>query len=131
MGLHMYDYLVFDTKVAALDALEAIYANMVESVNSQNLLNVATGQVVQKDELSPDEAVQIDAEKRHFPVFGANAANGAKNTKQGYTTAWADALETLQGKWVFQKPDDSLMDGVVGYSVEPYNPNWFQVGGSI
>jgi hypothetical protein len=119
------DYLVFNTETEAQAALEAIYANMVESVNSPDLLNVATGEVIPKDDLTPDEAVQIDAEDRRFPVFGVNAATGVKDAQQGYTTAWASAQETVQGKWVFAKPDDALMDGVTEYTVEPYDPAWF------
>lgn len=121
------DYLVFTTQAAAQNALETIYANMVESVNSPDLLNVATGEVVPKDDLTPDEAVQIDAEDRYFPVFGVNAESLVKDSQQGYTTAWAVAQETLQTNWVFPKPDDALLDGVTGYTIEPYNPAWFPV----
>jgi hypothetical protein len=119
------DYLIFPTEAAAQTALEVIYANMVASINAPDLLDVSTGQVVLKDDLTPDEAVQTNADQRNFPIFGANAATGIKDTAQGYTTAWAVAQETVQGTWVFAKPDDALMDGVVGYTVEPYDSNWF------
>lgn len=121
------DYLVFDTEAAAQTALEAIYSNMVEAIESHDLLDVTTGQVVPKNDLSPDQAVQVNSGNRHFPIFGVNAATQVKDTEEGYTTAWAVAQETLQGKWVFQKPDDALMDGVTGYTVEPYDPAWFPV----
>lgn len=121
----MNDYLIFDTQAAADAALEAIYANMVKNVESHDLLDVATGQVVGKDNLPPEQAVRIDADFRHFPIFGVNAATGVKNENTGYTTAWAVAQETMQGKWVFPKPEDALTVGVTGYTVEPYNPNWF------
>jgi hypothetical protein len=119
------DYLVFTTEAAAQTALETIYANMVAAVNSPDLLDVSTGQVVPKDDLTPDEAVEIDADQRNFPIFGVNAASGMKDAQQGYTTAWAVAQDTVQGKWVFAKPDDALLDGVVDYTVEPYDPAWF------
>ena len=119
------DYLVFATEASAKTALETIYANMVAAINSPDLLDVSTGQVVPKDELTPSEAVEIDADQRNFPIFGVSAASGVKNAQQGYTTAWAMAQETVQGKWVFQKPDDALMTGVTDYVVEPYNPDWF------
>lgn len=121
----MIDFLVFATENEAKAALEAIYSNMVEAVDSPDLLDVATGQVVLKDDLTPDEAVQVNSGNRHFPVFGANAATKAKNTESGYTTAWAIAQQTAGGAWVFQKPDDALMNGVFGYTVEPYDPAWF------
>jgi len=120
-------YLVFDNQESSNSALEGIYANMVESVNSPDLLNVETGEVINKDELTPDEVVQINAKKRYFPVFGVNAASYVKDLQQGYTTAWAVAQETAQGKWVFAKPDDALLEGVTGYTVAPYDPTWFQV----
>jgi len=120
------DYLVFTTEVSAKAALEVIYANMVAAINSPDLLDVATGQVVPKDDLTPDEAVQVGADDRHFPIFGVNAATGIKDTAQGFTTAWATAQETILETWVFQKPDDALMDGVSDYTVEPYDPAWFQ-----
>ena len=119
------DYLVFETQQDANAALEAIYSNMVEAIDSPDLLDVATGQVVPKDDLSPDQAVQINAGNRHFPIFGKNAATGEKNFRGGYTTAWAVAQETLEGKWVLEKPQDELMHGVIGYTVEPYNSAWF------
>jgi hypothetical protein len=100
---------------------------MVKSINSPDLMDVETGEVVPKDDLTPDEAVRVDAEQRHFPIFGVNAATGVKNTQQGYTIAWAMAKETAQGAWVFQKPDDALLDDVTGYTVEPYDPAWFPV----
>jgi hypothetical protein len=121
----MADYLVFQTQQAAQAALEVIYANMVAAINSPDLMNVATGEVVDKDDLTPDEAVQVDAAQRQFPIFGVNAASGLKDHDSGFTTAWATAQETVQGKWVFQKPDDALMTGVKDYTVEPYDPAWF------
>lgn len=123
----MADYLVFQTQQAAQAALEVIYANMVAAINSPDLMNVATGEVVDKDDLTPDEAVQVNADQRQFPVFGVNAATGLKDHDDGFTTAWAVAQETVDGKWVFPQPDESLMDGVMEYVVEPYNPDWFPV----
>ena len=119
------DYLVFQTQAEASTAADAIYSNMVEAIDSPDLLNVDTGEVVPKEDLTPDEAVQVSAGDRHFPIFGVNAASQLKDDKAGYTTAWAVARETDQGQWVFQKPDDALMAGVVDYTVEPYNPAWF------
>jgi hypothetical protein len=121
----MTDYLVFQTQQAAQLALEVIYANMVAAISSPDLLNVATGQVVDKDDLTPDEAVQVNADQRQFPVFGVNAATGLKDHDSGFTTSWATAQETVDGKWVFPQPDQALMDGVADYVVEPYNPDWF------
>ena len=121
----MNEYLVFETEAEAQAALETIYANMVGAINSPDLENVTTGEVVDKDELTPDEAVEIDAEQRHFPIFGVNAATGEKDHDGGYTTAWAVAQETAQGKWVFQKPDDTLLSGLNGYTIDEFNPDWF------
>lgn len=121
----MNDYLVFQTEAEAKTALEAIYSNMVEAVDSPDLLDVTTGQVVPKDDMTPDEAVQVNAGNRHFPIFGVNAATGVKDHDDGYTTAWDVARQTMQGKWVFQKPDDALLDEVIGYTVEPFDPAWF------
>jgi hypothetical protein len=119
------DYLVFTTEAAAQTALETIYANMVAAISSTDLLDVATGQVVDKDSLTPEQAVQTDSTARHFPIFGVNAATGVKVETAGYTTAWAVAQETVDSKWVFPKPDEALMVGVTGYTVEPYDPDWF------
>lgn len=121
----MNDYLVFDTQTAAEAALETIYANMIGAVDSPDLLNVETQEVVAKDELTPDEVVEVDSVMRYYPVFGVNAATGQTVVNYGYTKAWAEAKETLNGKWVFQKPDDNLMAGVTGFTVEPYDPAWF------
>lgn len=121
------DYLVFQTEYDAQTALETIYANIVAAINSPDLLDVSTGEVVLKDDLTPDEAVEINAEQRHFPIFGANALTKVKDQAQGYTTAWAMAQKTAKNTWVFAKPDNALLDGVAGYTVEPYDPNWFPV----
>ena len=114
------DYLIFQTEALAQTALDTIYANMVATIHSPDLMDVSTGQVVFKDDLTPEEAVQVDADQRHFPIFGVNAATGLKDTQQGHTTAWAVAQATVQNAWVFAKPDDALMDGVTDYTVEPY-----------
>lgn len=121
----MSDYLVFDTKAAANTALETIYANMVAAIPSPDLMNVETQEVVVKDVLTPAEMVGVDAGTRHYPIFGTNAATGVKNAETGYTTAWAVAKETVGGKWVFLKPSDALMVGVVGFVVKPFDPAWF------
>lgn len=121
----MSDYLVFDTKAAANTALETIYANMVAAIPSPDLMNVETQEVVVKDVLTPAEMVGVDAGARHYPIFGTNAATGVKNAKTGYTTAWAVAKETVGGKWVFPKPSDALMVGVVGFVIKPFDPAWF------
>lgn len=121
----MTDYLVFVTQQDAAVAAETIYANMIKGVDSPDLLNVDTGQVVDKDVLTNQEVVQVNSEDRYYPVFGKNAASGVKEEKSGYTTAWANVQETLQGKWVFPKPADVWMNGVINYTVEPYDPNWF------
>ena len=116
---------MFQTEDAANAALEAIYANMVAAIGVPDLLDVTTGQEVPSNEITPEEAAQYEADNRRFPVFGTNAASGIKDSQTGYTTAWAVAQETLQSKWVFQKPDDALLDGVTSYTIEPYDPNWF------
>lgn len=118
-------WLVFQTEQSAKAALESIYANMVGAINSPDLENVTTGEVVEKDELTPEEAVKIDAEQRHFPIFGVNASTGAKDHDDGYTTAWAVAQQTAQGQWVFPKPADELMAGLEGYTVVEFNQDWF------
>ena len=118
-------YLVFATEAEVKTALETIYANMVGAINSPDLVNVITSEVIDKDDLTPYEATEIDADQRHFPVFGVNAATGVKDHDDGYTTAWAVAQQTAQGQWVFPKPDDALLDGVIGFTVEPYDPSWF------
>jgi hypothetical protein len=121
------DYLVFDTEQAANTAAEKIYANMVGDISSEDLIDVTTGNIIDKDAITPEEAVQYTYKNRRFPVFGVNAATGVTNTESGYTTAWAIPQVTGQGKWVFQKPSDDILDGVTGYVVEPFNPEWFKV----
>jgi len=122
----MNDYLVFNTQSAADTALETIYANMVSAINSPDLLNIETQQTVPKDDLSPGDMVEINSSSRNYPIFGVNAATGVKDQKTGYTTEWAAAQQTIENEWVFQKPDDALMGGVSGYTVKPYDPDWFQ-----
>lgn len=122
-------YLVFATEAEANAALEVIYSNMVASIESPDLINVATDEVVPKEDLTLEEAVEVNARDRHFPIFGTNASTGVKNTEAGYTTAWAVAQQTAQGKWVFPKPDDdALLSGVAGGTVEPYESDWFPQG---
>lgn len=119
------NYLVFDTEMAAQTAADTIYANMVAAINSPDLLNVDTGQIVDKDSLTPEQTVEQNAQNRFYPIFGVNASNGEKDVNNGYTVAWAVPQLTVQGNWVFAKPDDALMTGVVDYTVEPFDPNWF------
>lgn len=118
-------YCVFATEAEAETGLQTIYANMVASIESPDLINVATDEVVPKEDLTLEEVVEVNAGDRHFPIFGTNAATGVKNTEAGYTTAWAVAQETVGGKWVFPKPSDALMVGVVGFVIKPFDPAWF------
>lgn len=119
-------YLVFDTEQAAQAALETIYANMVEAIDSPALKNVVTGEVVNKDDLTTEEAAETNPDQRNFPIFGINAASNAKNPDAGYTTAWATAQQRVtDNKWIFPAPDESLTANVAGYTVEPYDPDWF------
>lgn len=117
---------MFLTEASAEIAAETIYANMVASIGSPDLLDVTKGQIYDKNELSPGEEVQYGADNRRFPVFGLNAATGIKEQAQGYTTAWSAPQQTAQGDWVIPKPKDALMGGVTGYIIAPYDPDWFQ-----
>lgn len=118
-------YLIFENLNSAQSAADKIYANMVLCINSENLLNVNTMQIVDKDSLSIQQAIERDSNDRFFPVFGVIASNGNKNSINGFTTSWAQPQETKQGKFVFKKPDDVLMAGVSDYVIAPFDPNWF------
>jgi hypothetical protein len=119
-------YLVFDTLEAAKSALETIYKNMIFGVSSPDLMNVDSGQVVDKDDLSPQQAVEVNADDRNFPVFGVNAATQELDTQSGYTTAWAVPRQrATDAKAVFPKPADELLAGVTGFVEEEYSPDWF------
>lgn len=118
--------LVFLTLQQAMAAMETIYANMVAAVDSPDLVNVATEEVVDKNDITPAEAVQVDASDRNYPVFGRNAATQQKDTESGYTTAWATPQQrATDSKYVAPKPSDALMSGVVYDAVEEYDPAWF------
>lgn len=119
------DYLVFETEAESVTAAEMIYSNMVAAIPSPDLLDVTTDQVIPQEDLNEEQRAEYAPQNRRFPIFGANASTGVKSTTDGYTTAWAIPAQTVQGKWVFQKPDDAVMTGVTGYTVEPYNPDWF------
>lgn len=121
------DYLVFQTEEAAKSAAEAIYANMVAAIPAPALLDVTTDQVIPQADLDDAERAEYAADNRRFPVFGRNAATGRTNDTDGYTIAWAIPQQTTGGAWVFQKPDDAMLDGVTGYTVEPFDPAWFPV----
>lgn len=119
-------YLVFDTQQDAESALQTIYANMILIVDSPDLLNIETQHVDQKDQLNEQQLIQVNSGYRHYPVFGKNAGTGLKLTDAGYTLSWATpAQRVTDGKWVFIKPSDGLMNAVVYSSEEEYDPAWF------
>ena len=119
-------YLVFDTLEAAKTALETIYKNMILGVSSPDLMNVDNGQVVDKDTLSPEQAIEVNAQDRNFPIFGVNAATQQLDTQSGYTTAWAIPQQRVtDAKYVAPKPSDALMTGVSYDAIEAYDPAWF------
>lgn len=122
-------YLVFLTLQQAMAAMETIYANMVAAIDSPDLVNVATDQVVDKTDITPEQAVQVDASDRNYPVFGVNAATTQKDATSGYTTAWATPQQRVtDAKYVAPKPSDALMTGVSYDSIEEYDPAWFASG---
>jgi hypothetical protein len=119
-------YLVFDTLEAATIALNTIYKNMIFGVASPDLMNVDSGQVVDKTTLTPEQAIEVHADDRNYPVFGVNAATQVKNVQDGYTTAWAVPKQRVtDSKSVFPRPDDALMVGVTGFVEEQYDLDWF------
>ena len=106
--------------------MEVIYANMIAAIDSPNLVDVSDGSIIEKGDLTPEEATEIDAQDRRFPIFGRNAQTAEKNTSSGYTTAWAQLMQrTTDGKTVFPKPEDELMAGLSGYIVEEFSELWF------
>lgn len=119
-------YLIFDTLEAATIALNTIYKNMILGVPYQDLMNVNSRQVVDKTTLTPEQAIEVHADDRNYPVFGVNAATQELDTQNGYTTAWAVPRQRVtDSKYVFQKPDDALMVGVTGFAEEQYDLDWF------
>lgn len=45
------------------------------------------------------------------------------------TLTWANPEKTKDNNWVFKKPDDPILSNVsVSYSLEEFNPNWFDAG---
>lgn len=119
------DHLVFLTETAAQTAAEDIYAKMVSVIESPDLLDVTTGQVIPQANLSEEELTEYEVDNRRFPIFGVNAASLAKNTESGFTTAWATPRQRVDGHWVFPSPGPAFLDGVVFHSVEPFDPAWF------
>jgi len=102
----MENYCVFATQEEADTALQTIYANMVAAIPSPDLLDVTTDQTIPQEDLTEEERAEYESDNRRFPIFGTNAATGVKNAEQGYTTAWAAAQETVDGEWVFAKPEE-------------------------
>jgi hypothetical protein len=45
---------------------------------------------------------------QRFPLWGKNEATGEWNTEDGFTTAWAEPRETIDGQWAApcRNPDD-------------------------
>jgi hypothetical protein len=119
-------YLIFDTLEAATIALNTIYKNMILGVPYQDLMNVNSRQVVDKTTLTPEQAIEVHADDRNYPVFGVNAATQELDTQSGYTTAWAVPKQRVtDSKSVFPRPDDALMVGVTGFVEEQYDLDWF------
>jgi hypothetical protein len=119
------DYLVFLTESAAQTAAEDIYAKMVAVIESPDLLDVTTGQVIPQAHLTEDERTQYEVANRRFPIFGINAASLVKNTENGFTTSWATPRQRIDGRWVFPSPGAAILSGLSVESVEPFDPAWF------
>lgn len=119
-------YLVFLTLQQAATAMETIYTNMVASIDSPDLINVATDQIVSKSDITPSQAVQVSSADRHYPVFGRNAATQARDIRSGHTIAWAIPQQRATDfKYVAPKPEDNLMVDVIYDAIEEYDPAWF------
>lgn len=68
-------------------------------------------------------------------VIPRNAATGQLTTNSTRTTTWATIQETIDGKFVFPLittavnpvvfAEVDFLEGMVGYSIEEYNPAWF------
>jgi hypothetical protein len=58
-------------------------------------------------------------------ITGRNAHTGELEPDKQKTTCWAEPVQRLDGKWVFQAPEMKYMAGVSDHTVEAYDSAWF------
>lgn len=122
------DCMIFNTEAAMVAARERIFANLVAAVETSDdtLTDVTTWTAHPKALLTVEDLQDFDATNRRFPIFGRNAATLQRVHDVGWTTAWDNgAQRATDGKWVLQHPGIQWLDGVTGFTVEPFDPAWF------
>jgi hypothetical protein len=80
------------------------------------------------DEPSAQQALDVIATSMNLPVWPVNAASGQVEYTATPTTAWAVAMQRLDGAWVFPAPPAEHLVGIEGYQVEAYQESWFDAG---
>jgi hypothetical protein len=77
------------------------------------------------DEPSAQYALDAIAASMNLPIWPTNAASGQVDYTATPTAVWAVPMERLDGQWVFPTPPAEHLAGLTGYTVEPYDPTWF------
>jgi hypothetical protein len=134
-------YLIYNTEQEALNANEQIYINMLKAkIGTEKALNVETDREVLIHNKTPQYIAKDGPEHREFPIFGIR--NGEENREDGYTTAWSDIRETVDGTFAIVMPEDimiiegedkvkyessPLLDGVDSSNIIEYSQKLFPI----
>lgn len=119
----MKTYLVFTNENDANAAQAKIWCNflLTEANNSEKLVGNGVGQDYYLSDIEP----MPDNELCLLKLYGKK--EGLIQDLDGFTITWAQTHQCYNdsNKWVFMKPDNSLMTGVVNYTEAPRDPNWW------
>jgi hypothetical protein len=116
---------MFENEGACLVALDKIWCNslLAHANNEERLVGNGAGQDYLLSEIENMPEHEICALKSYAKK------NGVIENTEALTEKWAVPWNCVDdtNKWVFQKPDDTLMDGVVGYTIVEYNKAWYPI----
>ena len=99
-------YRIFETEAEAAEASQAVYAALVRERAAlyDNLMEKWNGSIVLVDVM---EWADSSLTGNKFPIYGHRASDNQTVKQEGHTTSWATPQQIVDGRWVFQSPDDT------------------------
>lgn len=119
----MQIYLEFNSEAEAKENNDTIWCNFLIShaSNEEKLVGNGAGTNYFLSDIENMTHEQL------CPLKSYGKKDGFIQDSDGLTIAWSTPHEEYNnpGKWVIEKPDESLMTGVTGHTEVEHNPEWW------
>lgn len=119
----MATYLTFTSQKDADKAQMKLWCNkLLESASNSEYV---VGDSQRNDYLLSEIQSMSDSEVCKLRLYGKK--NGVIKKTEGITERWDEPRQCYNdsNKWFMKKPNDALLTGVTGYTIEESDPEWW------